>query len=161
LQQAGHAVEILEALDVVGGCTRTAQFGLGHHCDTGAGWLASFYMRTLALFDELGGREVLLRPREGHGADGLLVHGRVHRIPFALQAIATSALLTADEKERMVAYVARLRTEQRGEGAHGTGRWRGRIGATWPSPFGPFGPAPDLRWAVCCREVKGEPPFAE
>ena len=48
------------------------------------------------------------------GTDGLLVHGRVHRIPFALQAIATSALLTADEKERLAAYVARLRTEQPG-----------------------------------------------
>jgi phytoene dehydrogenase-like protein len=115
LQQAGYAVEVLEALDVVGGRTRTAHFGPDHYCDNGAGWLASFYTRTLALFDELGGRELLLRPREGRGADGLLVHGRVHRIPFALQAIATSALLTADEKERMAAYVARLRTEQPGE----------------------------------------------
>jgi hypothetical protein len=32
-----------------------------------------------------------------------------------------------------------------------------RIGAIWPSPFGPFGPAPDLRWTVCFKEVKREP----
>src|SRR5437899_11809939 len=36
-------------------------------------------------------------------------------MPFALQAIATSALLTADEKERMAAYVVQLRSEQPSE----------------------------------------------
>ena len=115
LQQAGHSVEVIEALDVVGGRTHTAHFGSGHLCDTGAGWLASFYPRTLALLDELGGREKWLKPREGHGADGLLVHGHVHRLPFSREAIAASALLSAEEKERVKVYLARLSTEQPGD----------------------------------------------
>ena len=35
LQQAGHAVEVLEARDVVGGRTHAERLGPGHHCDTG------------------------------------------------------------------------------------------------------------------------------
>ena len=67
LRQAGHRVELLEARDVVGGRTHAEHFGPGHHCDTGAGWLASFYDRTLALLAELGLRELLL-PRKVRGA---------------------------------------------------------------------------------------------
>ncbi|MEZ4679523.1 MAG: FAD-dependent oxidoreductase [Caldilineaceae bacterium] len=45
LQQAGHKVKVLEAQSVVGGRTHAEHFGPGHHCDTGAGWLATFTPR--------------------------------------------------------------------------------------------------------------------
>ena len=47
LRQAGHRVKVLESRDVVGGRTHAERFGPGHHCDTGAAWLASLYDRTL------------------------------------------------------------------------------------------------------------------
>jgi phytoene dehydrogenase-like protein len=67
LRQADHRVEVLEARDVIGGRTHAERFGPGHHCDTGAGWLAPFYDRTLARLAELGLRELLL-PRKVRGA---------------------------------------------------------------------------------------------
>ena len=79
LQQAGHDVEVLEARAVAGGRTHAEQLGPGHHVDTGAGWLTSFYSRTLALLDELGYRDLLVRPRHVRGAADLLTGGRVYR----------------------------------------------------------------------------------
>ena len=61
LQQAGHDVTVLERAEVVGGRTHSEHHGPGHWSDTGAGWLASFYPRTLALLDEIGQRD-RLRP---------------------------------------------------------------------------------------------------
>lgn len=112
LQQAGHRVEVLEALDVVGGRTHAEHFGVGHHCDTGAGWLTSFYSRTLSLLDELGWRERLLRPQAIRGADELLIGGHRYPRPFSAESIAASPLLSGEEKTAMAGYLARLATEQ-------------------------------------------------
>jgi predicted NAD/FAD-dependent oxidoreductase len=112
LGQAGHRVEVLEARDVVGGRTHAEHFGPGHHCDTGAGWLASFYTRTLALLDELGYRDILLRPRSVRGASDLLVAGQRYRWPYFAQPIVESPLLTDDEKRRLAGYIEQLMTEQ-------------------------------------------------
>jgi phytoene dehydrogenase-like protein len=51
LQRLGHGVTVLEAADAVGGRTHTEHFGADHWSDDGAGWLASFYPRTLALLE--------------------------------------------------------------------------------------------------------------
>ncbi|HZS88082.1 MAG TPA: NAD(P)/FAD-dependent oxidoreductase [Chloroflexota bacterium] len=115
LRQAGHGVEILEALDVVGGRTRTAHFGPGHYLDTGAAWLASFYTRTLALFDDLGLHDRLLAPRTAREVDSLLLHWQVRRFPFSRAAIAASALLTTSEKQALTTYLSRLAVEQSGD----------------------------------------------
>ena len=48
LRAAGHAVTIFEERDVPGGRTHSEHYGPGHWSDTGAGWLAAFYPRTLA-----------------------------------------------------------------------------------------------------------------
>jgi protoporphyrinogen oxidase len=113
LRQGGHHVEILEALPVMGGRTHAEHFGPGHHCDTGAGWLASFYTRTLALFDELGYRDVLL-PRAVRGADDLCVDGKTYKLPFSSEAAAASPLLTETEKSNLAHYRGRLASEQPG-----------------------------------------------
>jgi predicted NAD/FAD-dependent oxidoreductase len=47
LQQAGHRATVFEAQTVIGGRTHAQHFGPDHHCDTGAGWLASFYLTHL------------------------------------------------------------------------------------------------------------------
>lgn len=112
LRQAGHRVEVIEARDVVGGRTHAEHFGPGHHCDTGAGWLASFYTRTLALLDELNYRDILLRPRNVRGASDLLVDGQRYRWPYFAQPIGESPLLTDDEKRRLASYIERLMAEQ-------------------------------------------------
>jgi oxygen-dependent protoporphyrinogen oxidase len=112
LRQAGHRVEVLEARAVVGGRTHAEHFGPGHHCDTGAGWLASFYTRTLALLDELGCREMLLRPRQVRGAADLLLDGRIEPLSFSPAAIAASPLLGDAEKARLAAYLEQLAAEQ-------------------------------------------------
>jgi putrescine oxidase len=112
LRQAGHRVEVIEARDVVGGRTHAEHFGPGHHCDTGAGWLASFYTRTLALLDELNYRDILLRPRNVRGASDLLVEGQRYRWPYFAQPIGESPLLTDDEKKRLAGYIERLMAEQ-------------------------------------------------
>src|SRR5262245_3711149 len=114
LRQAGHRVEVLEARDVIGGRTHAEHFGPGHHCDTGAGWLASFYNRTLALLDELGYRDILLRPRSVRGASDLLVEGQRYRWPYFAQPIAESPLLDDGEKRRLSNYLERLAAQQPG-----------------------------------------------
>jgi oxygen-dependent protoporphyrinogen oxidase len=111
LNQAGHRVEVLEALGHVGGRTHAERFGPGHHCDTGAGWLATFYTRTLAMLDELGCRDMLL-PRRIRGASQLIARGEVHQQPFTAAEIAASPLLSDDEKRRMADYLAQLAAEQ-------------------------------------------------
>ena len=114
LQQAGHRVEVLEALEVVGGRTHAAHFGPGHHCDTGAGWLASFYSQTLALFEELGYQDLFLRPRHVRGAADLLVEGKLYPWPFRRETVASSELLTDEDKAKFFAYLDQLLAEQPG-----------------------------------------------
>lgn len=111
LSQAGHRVTIFEARDVLGGRTHAEHFGSGHHADTGAGWLASFYTRTLALLDELNCRDRLL-PRNVRGASNLLIHGRVQPQPFTPDQADASPLLTDAEKRRWRSYVEWLLIEQ-------------------------------------------------
>jgi oxygen-dependent protoporphyrinogen oxidase len=111
LQQAGHRVEVLEAGPVVGGRTHSEHFGPGHHCDTGAGWLATFYTRTLALLDELGCRD-MLRERAVRGAGDVAIGGRLYPLPFSPQAIAASPLVPDAEKAAVAAYYDDLRRTQ-------------------------------------------------
>jgi len=115
LQQAGHIVEVLEARDVIGGRTHAAHFGPGHHCDTGAGWLANFYTHTLRLFDELGLRDVLLQPRQVRGAADLLVDGQLYPWPSRIETVRESTLLSAAEKERVLDYYVAVGAAQSGD----------------------------------------------
>lgn len=111
LQQAGHAVEVLEARDVVGGRTHAEHLGPGHHCDTGAGWLTSFYRHTLALFDELGYRDLLIRPRHVRGAADLRTGGQVYRAEPNGERAAYQ-LLSPEERRALTAYLERVYAEQ-------------------------------------------------
>jgi predicted NAD/FAD-dependent oxidoreductase len=114
LQQSGHDVTVFEACDVAGGRTHSEHFGPGHWSDTGAGWLASFYPRTLALLDELG-LASLLRPMALRGGGDLMIDGRVLPFPSSLRRILTSPLLGPVDKARFLAWMARLFTRQRGD----------------------------------------------
>jgi oxygen-dependent protoporphyrinogen oxidase len=114
LQQAGHRATVFEAQNVIGGRTHAQHFGPGHHCDTGAGWLASFYTRTLALLDELNCRDLLL-PRNVRGASNLLFtsqNGQVLPQPFSPESITESTLLTDEDKRRWRDYIAHLMRQQ-------------------------------------------------
>lgn len=128
LQQAGHQVEVLEALHTVGGRTHAEHFqdsaGRPHHCDTGAGWLATFYTHTLALFDELGYRDLFLRPCNMRGAADLLLSkgmaeclgapadGKLYAWPFRGENVLESPLLSAEDKVRYTAYLDHLQKVQ-------------------------------------------------
>jgi protoporphyrinogen oxidase len=112
LQQARHRVAVIEARSVIGGRTHTAHLGPGHYCDTGAGWLATFYTHTLRLFDELGYRELFVRPRAVRGAADLLIEGNLYPWPLRGEAVAASVLLSAEEKARYAAYLEHLRQVQ-------------------------------------------------
>jgi oxygen-dependent protoporphyrinogen oxidase len=112
LTQTGHRVTILEALDAPGGRTHAEHFGPGHHCDTGAGWLATFYTETLALFDELGVRDHFLQPRAVRGAADLLIDGATAPWPFKGDLVTNSTLLSDDDKAVWRKYLARLMVEQ-------------------------------------------------
>jgi oxygen-dependent protoporphyrinogen oxidase len=113
LQQAGHSVEVLEARDVVGGRTHAEHLGPGHHCDTGAGWLTSFYAQTLALLDELDLRGLLVRPRNVRGAADLLTNGQIYRADGSGERAAFQ-LLSAGEREALKSYLERVYAEQPG-----------------------------------------------
>ncbi len=115
LQGAGHRVTVLERTDVVGGRTHTEHLGDGHWLDTGAGWLAGFYPDTLALLDELGLRDRLLRPLSLRGGGDLLLDGRLVPAPNSVARILRSPLVGARDKARFVAYVAGLLARQPGD----------------------------------------------
>lgn len=108
LQRAGHQVDVLEAKSTVGGRTHAAHFGPGHHCDTGAGWLATFYTHTLSLFREVGYDNLYLLPRTVRGAADLLINGQIAPWPFRGPSVATSSLLTPEDKSRYDAYIDHL-----------------------------------------------------
>jgi len=108
LQKAGHQVAVLEAKSVVGGRTHAEHFGPGHHCDTGAGWLATFYTHTLKLFTEVGYTNRYLQPRSVRGAADLLIDGALHPWPFRGPSLAASALLSPEDKDRYGAFINHL-----------------------------------------------------
>jgi oxygen-dependent protoporphyrinogen oxidase len=114
LQQDGHDVVVLEREDVPGGRTHTEHFGPGHWSDTGAGWLASFYPRTLALLDELGLHH-LLQPLTLRGGGDLMLDGRVVPFPSSLGRILRSPELGAGDRARFLAYMGKLFATQRGD----------------------------------------------
>jgi oxygen-dependent protoporphyrinogen oxidase len=113
LRSAGHDVVVLEARDAAGGRTHTQHFGPGHYCDTGAGWLGSFYPDTLALLEELGERE-RLRPIQLRGGGDLLLDGQLVPNPNSLPGILGTRLLTARQKLRFMAFMAALLVRQPG-----------------------------------------------
>lgn len=115
LQKAGHQVDVLEAKTVVGGRTHAEHLGPGHHCDTGAGWLATFYTHTLKLFAEVGYSDHYLLPRTIRGAADLLIDGQLHPWPFRGPSITNSALLTPEDKLRYDAYIDHVMQIQPGE----------------------------------------------
>lgn len=108
LQQAGHRVEVLEAQNVIGGRTHAEHFAPGHHCDTGAGWLATFYTHTLRLFEELDFRDFYVQPRTVRGAADLLIDGKIYPWPFQGESVTNSTLLTDEDKARWQAYLDHL-----------------------------------------------------
>jgi oxygen-dependent protoporphyrinogen oxidase len=112
LTQAGHRVTVFEAQNTPGGRTHSEHFGPGHHCDTGAGWLATFYTETLALFDELGMRDHFLQPRAVRGAADLLIDGATAPWPFKGDLVTQSTLLTDEDKATWQVYLAHLMAEQ-------------------------------------------------
>lgn len=114
LVQRGHDVEVFERADTAGGRTHSEHHGDGHWVDTGAGWLASFYPRTLALLDELGQRDRLTAMSLRGGGD-LLLDGVLHPTPNSVGRILRTDLLGPAEKVRFGTYMARLFAEQRGD----------------------------------------------
>lgn len=113
LQGAGHRVTVLEALDAPGGRTHTAHHGAGHWTDTGAGWLASFYPRTLALLAELGERD-RLRVLALRGGGDLRLDGRLVPNPNSVRRILATPLLSPLDKVRFFGFMALLFATQRG-----------------------------------------------
>jgi len=74
LRKLGHAVTLLEAEDHVGGRTWTLRQE-GFAIDTGAGYIATFYDRTLALVRELGHEDSLVELKAPTGFwDGERLH---------------------------------------------------------------------------------------
>lgn len=108
LQKAGHQVDVLEAKGVVGGRTHAEHFGPGHHCDTGAGWLATFYTHTIKLFNEVGYSDLYLLPRTVRGAADLLIAGELQPWPFRGPSIATTGLLSPEDKDRYGAFIEHI-----------------------------------------------------
>ena len=113
LGQAGHEPVVFEALDVAGGRTHAEHYGPGHWSDTGAGWLASFYPRTLGLLEELGLRGGL-RPLQLRGGGDLLLDGRLVPNPNSVPRIMTTPLLSPLAKVRFFGFMALLFATQRG-----------------------------------------------
>lgn len=113
LRVAGHDATVLEAAGVPGGRTHTEHHGPGHWSDTGAGWLASFYPRTLALLDELGERG-RLRTIQIRGGGDLRLDGRTVPNPNSVPRILTTPLLSPFEKIRFFGFMATLFATQRG-----------------------------------------------
>ena len=107
LAAAGHEVTVLEALDVAGGRTHAEHYGPGHWSDTGAGWLGSFYPRTLALFDELDEREGL-RVLSLRGGGDLRIDGQLVPNPNSVPRILRTRLLSVPEKLRFFAFMSLL-----------------------------------------------------
>jgi oxygen-dependent protoporphyrinogen oxidase len=113
LRGAGHDATVFEAADVPGGRTHSEHYGPGHWSDTGAGWLASFYPRTLALLDEIGERGKL-RKIELRGGGDLRLDGRTVPNPNSVPRILTTPLLSPLEKIRFFGFMATLFATQRG-----------------------------------------------
>lgn len=113
LRTAGHEATVFEAADVPGGRTHSEHYAPGHWSDTGAGWLASFYPRTLALLDELGERS-RLRTIQIRGCGDLRLDGRVVPNPNSVLRILTTPLLSPVEKIRFFGFMATLFATQRG-----------------------------------------------
>jgi protoporphyrinogen/coproporphyrinogen III oxidase len=113
LTQAGHTVTVFEERALAGGRTHAEHYGPGHWSDTGAGWLASFYPRTLALLDELGERD-RLSVLQLRGGGELRLDGRLVPNPNSIRRILTTPLLSPIEKARFFAFMATLFATQRG-----------------------------------------------
>ena len=113
LAVAGHEVTVLEERQAVGGRTHSEHYGPGHWSDTGAGWLASFYPRTLRLLGELGERDGLRELRLRGGGD-LLLDGRLVPNPNSIARILTTPLLSPLAKARFFGFMALLFATQRG-----------------------------------------------
>ncbi len=108
IHQAGHQVTVFEALPHVGGRTRSAHFGPGHHLDTGAGWLTSAYTRTLALLDEIGERD-RLQPMRASGPSELLVDGASYSGQAMPRTPGSPALVPAEETARLHEWLRSLK----------------------------------------------------
>jgi protoporphyrinogen/coproporphyrinogen III oxidase len=150
LRAAGHDTTVLETADVAGGRTHSEHYGPGHWSDTGAGWLASFYPRTLALFDEIDARG-LLRTLRLRGGGDLRLDGRTVPNPNSVFRILTTPLLSPLERIRFFAFMGTLFATQRGglrfddrydgRGADEVLRWAGHNATeriVRPSFEGPF-----------------------
>jgi len=113
LRAAGHTPTVLEAAAEAGGRTHTQHFGPGHWSDDGAGWLGTFYPDTLALLEQIGLRD-RLRVLHLRGGGDLLTDGRLHPNPNSMRRILSSDLLSATDKLRFLAWMARLFLTQSG-----------------------------------------------
>jgi oxygen-dependent protoporphyrinogen oxidase len=113
LRGAGHDAVVLERETVAGGRTHSEHYGPGHWSDTGAGWLGSFYPRTLELFDEIDARG-MLRPLQLRGGGDLRLDGRTVPNPNSVPRIMTTPLLSPLEKIRFFGFMATLFATQRG-----------------------------------------------
>jgi predicted NAD/FAD-dependent oxidoreductase len=111
LDAAGVEVVVLEAVDAVGGRTRSLMLGPDHRLDAGAAWLTSFYRDTLELAEGLA-----LIPRDIHGVPDLLVDGVRRPAPFGPAELARTPLLSNRERLRFLRWAAgALRRHPRAE----------------------------------------------
>jgi oxygen-dependent protoporphyrinogen oxidase len=113
LRVAGHDAIVFEASEVAGGRTHSEHYGPGHWSDTGAGWLASFYPRTLALLEEIGERG-RLHTLQLRGGGDLRLDGRIVPNPNSVPRILTTPLISPLEKVRFFGFMATLFATQRG-----------------------------------------------
>jgi predicted NAD/FAD-dependent oxidoreductase len=107
LIQSGHRVTVYESQPFVGGRTHSEHFGIGHHLDTGAGWLTTAYTRTLALFEELGEREHL-QPMKASGPSELLVEGHSFIGSGLPRTPGGEHLIPPEERERLRNWLQQL-----------------------------------------------------
>jgi len=67
------------------------------------------------LFEEVGYSDLYLLPRTVRGAADLLINGQLHPWPFRGPSVATSALLTPEDKLRYDAFIDHLMQIQSGQ----------------------------------------------
>lgn len=98
LQRAGARVSLFEAAPHLGGRTRTDEIE-GARIDTGAQLFGSSYTRLIALLDDLGIRDRLVR---SPGRDALWRDGRVHEVVYgSVPSMLASGALPMRTKLRL------------------------------------------------------------
>lgn len=112
LTLAGHHVVVFEAGEAVGGRTRTIRPATGHLVDTGAGWLTTFYPKTMSIVADIG-MEGDLEQLDLVSSSRLSDRGELIKVPTGPIEAARTKILPLGEKIRLMAWTAALFARQR------------------------------------------------